>query len=155
MRDVRSGVRRCVRTLAASCLMSVGVLAGPASSSVVDAHTVCAGNWDSASKYYVVKRNGTHVANLWVHRRFENGTKTATCLVLRAKAYKGIEKYMSVDVCTTYGPVFLDCKDRDAGRFRWYAGPVYYYGPYRAGTHINIKRPNGTWLVRNYRITGF
>lgn len=141
--------RRRVAVLAALLVVAlalVGLGTGPAAPSAVAGETVCRDVVRGAAASRDVRQggrpNGRLLGRVWIHLK-RDGT---SCVVLRAVAYKGTPHYMSLQVCRV-GSRPWDCTGTDAGKYRYYAGPIDYYMGACQQIRVKIDVPGGRRLT--------
>lgn len=138
--------RLALAALLVVALALVGLGTGPATPQASAGETVCRdvvpGAASSRDVRAGAKRNGRFLGRVWIHLK-RDGT---SCVVLRAVAYKGTPHYMALQVCRVGSRPF-DCTGTDAGRYRYYAGPIGHDMNGCLAIRVKIDVPGGRRLT--------
>lgn len=135
--------RTVLAALLAAGAFSFGLGAGPATPAANARDTVCGDVVPSATAQREVRAGGRLLGRVWIHLRRGGGL----CVVLRAVAYKGTPHYMSLQVCQVGGRPYGNCTGVDAGRYRYYAGPIEYPMGACQAIRVKIDVPGGRRLT--------
>lgn len=126
-----------------AALSALAVAGGPGAPPADAGESVCGDVVAGATAKRDVRAGGRLLGRVWIHLRRGGGS----CVVLRAVAYKGTPHYMSLQVCQVSGRPYGTCTGTDAGRYRYYAGPIDYPMGACQAIRVKIDVPGGRRLT--------